>query len=281
MKKVILSSLIALSILLTTASCSSNDHESGIRNTNLPNPANEFINTYFPNIGFKNISKLKTPGLNGSVYDISLLNGFEIDFDINGNWIEIDGGNKAIPTALIPETIMTYVTENYADFQIVQIENERTKYDVGLSNGLKLVFTPEGDFVRIDHDGDNHNEVVIAPTALPEKAKTLISTYFPTASIRLAEKKNTQAANGTAYDVTLSNRFEIDFDSNGNWISIDGNNQEIPNELIPEKIDTYTKANYPDQFVTSIDNEKAYIKVELYKNIDLVFDLQGNFIRVD
>ena len=286
MKKTFLTSFMALSVLLSTTSCDSNDDntsnsQTAIEPAALPSSAKSFTDTYFPNTVYKSSVKLNMPTLNGTLYDISLANGFEIDFDANGNWTEIDGGNQPIPTTLIPEKINAYVAANYPGMFVVQIENEKTKYDIELSNGLNLVFTSAGDFVRIDHDGDNHNEVVINPTTLPAAAKTFITTHFPTATIRLVEKQNTVIANGSVYDVSLSNGFEIDFDAAGNWIDIDGNHQAIPVELIPGTIQTYVTTNYANQFVTSIDKEPTYIEVELSNNIDLVFDLQGSFLRID
>ncbi|WKL50535.1 PepSY-like domain-containing protein [Flavobacterium pectinovorum] len=64
-------------------------------------------------------------------------------------------------------------------------------------------------------------------------------------------------------------------------MDIDGNHQAIPAELIPEKINTYATANYANLFITSIDKEPTYIEVELSNNLELVFDLQGNFLRID
>ncbi|OUL61879.1 PepSY-like domain-containing protein [Flavobacterium sp. AJR] len=286
MKKTFLTSFTILSILLSTTSCDSNDglvavDKTVIEPTNLPTTAKTFTETYFPNPVYKSTVKLNTPSLNGTIYDVSLANGFEIDFDANGNWTEIDGGNQAIPTALIPEKINAYVTANYPGLFIVQIENEKTKYDVELSNDVDLVFTLQGDFVRIDHDGDNHNEVVINPADLPQTAKTLISTHFPNATIRLVEKQNKPDANGTVYDVSLSNNFEIDFDVNGNWTEIDGGSKAIPVALIPAKINTYVTTTYPGLFITSIDNEKTYTEVELSNDTDLIFDTLGNFLRID
>lgn len=286
MKKTFLTSFAALAILLSATSCDSSDvlpnnNENVITPTTLPSTAKVFTDTYFPNAVYKSTVKLNSPSINGSIYDTSLSNGYEIDFDANGNWTEIDGGNQAIPTALIPEKINAYIAANYPGLFVVQIENEKTKYDVELSNDLDLVFTMQGDFVRIDRDGDNHNEVVVNPTTLPAAAATLIATHFPTATIRLVEKQNSANSNGTVYDVSLSNGFEIDFDANGNWTEIDGDRKAIPAALVPEKIRTYVTANYPALLLTAIDKERTYYDVELSNDLDLVFDLQGNFLRID
>lgn len=131
-----------------------------------------------------------------------------------------------------------------------------------------------------DSDDDN-NESAINVTDLPKAADTFVTTYFPNATYVLITKQNVADLDGSLYDVKLSNNFEIDFDINGNWIDIDGNHQAVPLELVPEKIQVYVTTNYPNQFVTSIDKERTTVEVELSNNIDLVFDLQGNFIRID
>ena len=131
-----------------------------------------------------------------------------------------------------------------------------------------------------DNDDDN-KESTINAADLPKSADTFVTTYFPNTTYVLITKQNIADNDGSIYDVKLSNNFEIDFDANGNWIDIDGNNQAVPVELVPEKIQTYVTTNYPNQFVTSIDNETTYTEVELSNNIELVFDLQGNFLRID
>ncbi|MEO8255671.1 MAG: PepSY-like domain-containing protein [Flavobacterium sp.] len=141
---------------------------------------------------------------------------------------------------------------------------------------LSLLFTT----TSCDSDDDDR-ETVITATDLPQTASTFITTYFPDATYQVIKKQDKPDADGSIYDVYLTNGFEIDFDANGNWIDIDGNHQAIPVELIPEKISIYITTNYPNQFATSIDNEKTFIEVELSNNLELVFDLQGNFIRID
>lgn len=132
-----------------------------------------------------------------------------------------------------------------------------------------------------DDDDDNDYETIISAKDLPQPATTFVTSYFPTATYKLIKKQNIPDSDGSVYDVLLSNNFEIDFDINGKWVDIDGNNQAIPVELIPEKINTYVKENYPNQSVTAIDNEKTHIEIELSNNLELVFDLEGNFIRID
>ena len=144
-----------LSTLLILTSCSNDDNSDAnevvIEANALPETTRNFITTHFPDATYRRIEKQNIADDDGSVYDVHLSNGFEIDFDINGNWTDIDGGQTAIPTAIIPEPITNYVTMNYPNLFITTIEIETTGYDVELSNELDLVFNPQGEFVRIDN----------------------------------------------------------------------------------------------------------------------------------
>ena len=141
---------------------------------------------------------------------------------------------------------------------------------------LSLLFS----VISCNHD-NNNRESVINANDLPELADRFVTTYFDEATYQLIKKRSKPDADGSVYDVELTNNFEIDFDSNGKWIDIDGNHQEVPLDLIPEKIQTYVTAKYPNQLITAIDKEKTYIEIDLSNYFELVFDLQGNFIRID
>lgn len=134
--------------------------------------------------------------------------------------------------------------------------------------------------VSCDSDNDN-NEHKVGVADLPPAADSLVQKYFPTATYRLITKQNIPDPDGSVYDVTLSNNFEIDFDSNGKWIDIDGNHQPVPSDFIPQKIADYVTANYANQFVTSIDYERNHIEIEITNTLELIFDLEGNFVRID
>lgn len=152
MKKIILTGFITLSLLFTATSCNSDDdHERIISAADLPKPVDIFVTTYFPNATYQTIKKQNKADHDGSIYDVYLTNGFEIDFDLNGNWIDIDGNHQAIPTDLIPEKINTYVTTNYPNQFVTAIDNERTYIEIELSSNLELIFDIQGNFLRIAH----------------------------------------------------------------------------------------------------------------------------------
>ena len=117
---------------------------------------------------------------------------------------------------------------------------------------------------------------------LPHTAKQFIETHFPSANIVHVDNKQNPTTDGTLFDVDLSDKTEIDFDKDGEWreISTDGN-VEIPIVVLPLQVQEYIKANYPGQAIKSIDKDIDDMAVELKNDIDLVFDLNGKFLRVD
>lgn len=74
----------------------------------------------------------------------------EVEFWKNGNWREIDGKGKAIPTNFVVQPILDYVTKNYPNQKITQVEYSLGKIEVDLSNKKSLEFDKDGKFVKID-----------------------------------------------------------------------------------------------------------------------------------
>ena len=52
-------------------------------------------------------------------------------------------------------------------------------------------------------------------------------------------------------------------------------------EAVQQKITSYINANYPNDTVTEVEIENQKIKIELSSGIELNFDLNGNFVRLD
>lgn len=142
--------LVTLMLCLCLCACVAFARTNISRNVaDLPSAAQSMLKTHFGKTGVNHI-KIDHKTLGGTDYDVILNNGTEIEFDSNGNWKEIDCGQTAVPAKLILPAIQKYVNTNYAGTKIVQIEIERNKYKIELSNGLDLEFSRNGKFLRID-----------------------------------------------------------------------------------------------------------------------------------
>ena len=81
-------------------------------------------------------------------YDVVMTDGSKISFDKHGNWKEVEvGGSKAVPAALIPRPIKTFVKDNQNAVKVTGIEKNNYGYDVELSNGMDAKFTEKGKFI--------------------------------------------------------------------------------------------------------------------------------------
>lgn len=133
--------------------------------------------------------------------------------------------------------------------------------------------------------GDDDDEIVISVKDLPQVSQEFLSVHFPGAEVRLVEKDN------DSYDVYLSNGFEIDFYLSGEWDSVDGISQAIPEsvlKLVPENIPTDVATRYPNSVIVEVNKEviagifSGYEVTLNHKDgVELKYDKEGNFVRID
>lgn len=133
---------------LTFASCS-DDKDEPIDFNQLPSVAQKFITTYF---GDTKVSSVKyDKDKNDHEYEVKLQNGFELTFNVAGEWTDVDAPDgKAIPNGIAPEPIESFVLATYPESGINEIEKIKTGYDVELINGIDLKFNLQGEYVGVD-----------------------------------------------------------------------------------------------------------------------------------
>lgn len=153
MKKIFLGITLLAAVGFTTVSCNNDDDNNNVSyvelNT-LPTAAIDFVNAYFPGMEIFNIEKYSPAKANDVMYEVNFKNGTEIEFDSAGNWVKVEAdGNATIPTSFILPAIVNYVTTNYANQGINQIERMPNGFDVELTNDIDLIFDTTGQFVRI------------------------------------------------------------------------------------------------------------------------------------
>lgn len=139
MKKIFIASFICM--IAVCVSCAKNDQP--INPNDLPAAAKQFLNKYFSTYSISYVER------DHNSYEVTLNNGYGIDFDKSGNWTSVDCKQDEIPSGIVPAQIVNYVSSNYTGCFIVDIEHNRG-YDVELNNGLDLEFDKDGKFVRID-----------------------------------------------------------------------------------------------------------------------------------
>lgn len=147
-------------------------------------------------------------------------------------------------------------------------------------------------FSSCSSDDDDDIDTVITESSLPQTARSFISQHFSAETVTLVKEAIVvNPTTKTKYYVYLTNAYEVDFDTNGNWVEVDVDSKtsvELPTSvlsLLPAKALEYTRANYPTGKIESIKkitvNNAQIYEVDLNNGPDLKFAADGQFISAD
>ena len=158
MKRLLKVSLMLIAVVCFFASCSSDDdddYDSLVEYATLPTKAKSLIETHFSDAAVTQVKKKYVADDDGSLYDVYLSTGFELDFDTYGSWTSIESKNKtAIPNSLfgteIPMMLKTHANTEYPNVAIVDVEKESYGFKIELATGIDLKYKENGDFIGLD-----------------------------------------------------------------------------------------------------------------------------------
>ncbi|MCQ2285595.1 MAG: PepSY-like domain-containing protein [Bacteroidales bacterium] len=118
-------------------------------------------------------------------------------------------------------------------------------------------------------------EHTVTVDQLPQVAEQFIKTHFSEYNISAIMK------DFDSYEVIFSNGYKIEFDRKGNWEEVDCVSDAVPTAILPAPINNYMVTSFADNFIVDITKDKRKYEAELNNGIDLEFDKDGNFLRID
>ena len=124
----------------------------------------------------------------------------------------------------------------------------------------------------------DHYQLIKYPE-LPTLAQTFIQKHFNQEDISHIERD--REGIHYEYNVYLKNATEIDFDYQGNLQSIDCKYTPMPEGIVPEVIMSFISLHHPNLFVIEYVIDYRHQTVELNNEIELIFDREGHFLRMD
>lgn len=127
-------------------------------------------------------------------------------------------------------------------------------------------------------DTDDGKETHLALHEIPTAIHEYVEFHFPDNPIIRAKKEIDKGR--ISYEIYLEGRFELEFNEALEIVEIDGSSK-LPDSVIPEPILIYVGANYPNNVITDWEIKSDRQEVGLDNNVDLIFDLDGNFLRID
>ncbi|MDE5899071.1 MAG: PepSY-like domain-containing protein [Treponemataceae bacterium] len=111
----------------------------------LPGKVTAFVAQHFPE------SEIVFAEADYDEYEVQLDDRTEITFTRGGDWKEVECWN-GVPSAILPESVLSVAGEKYPDETIVKAEKKRKGYELKLSNRMELYFSPNGKFLGAKHD---------------------------------------------------------------------------------------------------------------------------------
>ena len=124
------------------------------------------------------------------------------------------------------------------------------------------------------------NDRPIALDKLPAAAQTFLKTHF--ADLTLAYAVEDPKFVGSEYEVTYTDRTEVDFRSNGEWSSVERRYAAVPASVVPTQISDYVaKSNFPNHYIKKIERNAYTWEIELSNGIEIKFDKDFRVIDID
>ncbi len=125
-------------------------------------------------------------------------------------------------------------------------------------------------------------EEVISESKLPSSSREFLKTHF--AGVAITHIVCDKELFDKDYSVYLANGFEVDFVKSGAWDEVDGHASALPQsviELLPAGIAQYVNATFPDYKIVTVNKEHFGYEIELNGDIELEFNSNGEFTRMD
>lgn len=123
-----------------------------------------------------------------------------------------------------------------------------------------------------------NEDKLVTEQDLPADAKSFLNDHFVNIDIVQVVKDREGLFN--EYEVYLKNSTVLEFDRKGKIIrlkSMDG----IPENALPPNVVIYVSENFPEQLITEWEMDDKHQEVELLNGIELRFNKNGEFIRMD
>ena len=188
---------------------------------------------------------------NGTDIDEDGIND-DYDDDIDGDGIsnEDDEYQNLSDTDLsstVQQKITAYINENHTGETITEVEIENQIIEIELSGNTELSFTLSGDYLTTEVDDED-------------------------------DQDDDDSYDEDDNDDENDQDDDDSDDEENEYSSLSSSNLS---QVVQQKITDYINSNYPNDSVTEVEIENQKIEVELSSDIELIFDLNGNFLRLD
>jgi hypothetical protein len=120
---------------------------------------------------------------------------------------------------------------------------------------------------------------VVQFRSLPVSAQSFIQKHFNQEDVLRVVMEKEGLFN--EYSVYMKDATEIDFNHQGNLLSVDCQYSPVPASIMPQAVVDYVNYHFPDAYITDYVVKARRLEVGLNNDLELIFDLDGNFLGID
>ena len=113
----------------------------------LPREATTFLDANFKGIQIQEMHKEKEG--TSFKYEVTLVNGAEIEFNSRGRWIELESETASLPTTMLQSSVGAYIQKTYPNAIVTEVKKGIRFNFVEINNETMLQFDTEGNFYKI------------------------------------------------------------------------------------------------------------------------------------
>ena len=124
----------------------------------------------------------------------------------------------------------------------------------------------------------DHDEFTTDTSRLPAPALETITKTYPNAKVVGIE---IEKGFSTEYEVRLSDGTKFDFNSGGEWESVENKANGAAEALIPDFAKKYVAANFAGQKITKVSRKAYGFEIDISNGLEVKFDKEGNVIGID
>ena len=116
---------------------------------------------------------------------------------------------------------------------------------------------------------------------LPKSAQEFLTTHFK--DLTLAYIVADHKIMTVEYEVTYTDRTEVDFRADGSWESVERKYAPVPAAIVPKQIADFVARNqlFAGQFIREIERNPYTWEIKLSGGLEITFDAQFNVIGYD
>lgn len=139
---------ILLSVVAIFISNISMSQDKVMTNSEIPAEIQHYVKTHFAQHTIAR-AEINKEGLQKE-YEIKLNDRTQLEFNSKYQIIKIDA-DTALPQSVISAKLQSYIKTNYPQNHITEWELDNKGQEIKLNNGIKLEFSKQGNFKRVDH----------------------------------------------------------------------------------------------------------------------------------